>query len=146
VAARNTGDGVYVQGLSDMRRVLKAAEHELAPELTKRLYKAGEGIVAPVARRYAPVGVRSAQYRFGGKDLRDTIRVSAAGLRGASVYSTSVYGGAQNYGGRVGRGGATVLRRSDVSQFMTRAVKDTRLPVAAEVESTLDWLAKRLDS
>lgn len=141
----NTSDAIVVHGLADMQRVLRKAEHELAPQLRQRLKDTGEGIVAPVARRYAPVGVRSAQYRFGGRTLAESIRVSAT-QRGASVYSTAVYGGVQNFGGRVGRNHATVLRRADVSQYMTRAVADTRAPAAAHIEGVLDWLSRELGS
>lgn len=141
----NTGSGVVVQGLADMQRVLRKAESELAPQLKVRLKMAGEKIVAPAARANAPVGVRSQRYRFGGADLKDTIRVTATG-RGASVYSTAVYGGVQNYGGRVGRNHATILARGNVSQYMTRAVASTKVPVSREVEGVLDWLSHELGS
>lgn len=140
---RNTEEGVYVQGLSDMQRVLKKGGNRLAPELRQRLKDVGEGIVAPVARRYAPQGVRSARYRFSGPSLHESIKVGAT-RTGATVYSASIYGGAQNFGGRVGRNHATILRRADVSQYMTRAVRDTAPTTVRHVEGTLDWLAKEL--
>lgn len=141
----NVEGAIVVQGLADMQRVLRKAEHELAPQLRQRLKETGEGIVAPAARRYAPRGVRSARYRFGGRDLSESIRVSAT-QRGASVYSTAIYGGVQNYGGRVGRNHATVLRRADVSGYMTRAVADTRTRATEHVEGVLDWLQHELGS
>lgn len=140
---QNVKEGVVVSGLTDMQRVLKKGGSELGPELKKRLKDVGEGIVAPVARRYAPQGVRSARYRFSGPSLHESIRAGAT-QKGATVYSTSVYGGVQNFGGKVGRNHATLLKRADVSQYMTRAVRETRVPVTRHVEGTLDWLTREL--
>jgi phage gpG-like protein len=76
--------------------------------------------------------------------LRDTIKVSVA-RSSASVYSTSVYGGVQNFGGRVGRNHATLIKRASVSQYMTRAAQTNKERVAREVEGVLDWLAEELE-
>lgn len=135
---RNTEAGVYVQGLSAMQRVLKRSEHELAPELKARLRHQVGGVIAPVARADAPVSGLSHRH------MRDTIKVSVS-LRGASIYSTAVYGGVQNYGGRVGRNRATVLPRAGVSQYMTRAVQSTRPRVEQQVLEVLDWLKHELE-
>lgn len=140
-----TRDGVYVQGLTSMRRVLRESQHTLGPQLQSRLRATGEGIVAPAARRLAPRGERSALYRFAGQSLHESIRTSVT-LRGASVYSTVDWGGVQNYGGRVGRNQATLLRRADVSRYMTRAVAETRPAATRHIEGTLDWLARELGS
>ena len=135
--------GIDVRGLDIMLHGLKTGAAGVAPELRQRLRNAGEGIVAPVARKYAPVGVRSARYRFSGPSLNESIKAGAT-RAGANVYSTSIYGGVQNYGGRVGRNHATVLRRADVSQYMTRAVTDTHVATVRHVEGTLDWLEREL--
>lgn len=134
----NLESGVYAQGLAGIQRVLKRSEHELAPQLKTRLRQGGE-LVVPVAKANAPFGSR---YNFG-TPLRDTIKTSVT-QRGASMYSTSVYGGVQNYGGRVGRNHATVLKRANVSQYMTKAVDSTHVAVVAHVEGTLDWLKREL--
>lgn len=126
-----------------MQRVLKKGGNKLAPELRQRLKDVGEGIVAPVARQYAPRGVRSALYRFSGPSLHESIKTGVT-RTGATVYSANVYGGVQNFGGRVGRNHATILRRADVSGYMTRAVRDTKPATTRHVEGALDWLAKEL--
>lgn len=136
---RNFGEGIAVQGLQDMQRALKKGESELGPQLKKRLKEAGDRIVAPAARAGAPRGTRA----HGGPKLADTIRAGVL-QKGATVYSTSVYGGVQNYGGRVGRNHATVLERGRVSQYMTTAVRETREPVSEHVEGVLDWLQREL--
>ena len=139
----NVTQGVAVSGLKEMQVALKVANNGLDRELDKRMRKAGE-IVAPVARRNAPKGTRSRDYRFSGDVLEDSIRTS--GARGRySVYSTAIYGGVQNYGGRVGRNHATLLTRASVSQYMSKAVVSTRDLVKAEVEGTLDWLTTTLE-
>lgn len=138
----NTSSGVLVQGLDSMQRVLKVANSELAGELRKRL--AGAVEVVHVSARENAAALRDSPYNFG-KPLSQTLKVSVT-QRSASVYSTAVWGGAQNYGGQVGRGGATLLRRDSVSQYMTRAAQTNHVRVAAQVESVLEWLEHELGS
>ncbi len=140
MAFRNVEDGVVVQGLAEMQRALRRAEHDLGPQLKKRLKEAGVQIVAPAARASAPRGTRA----HAGVKLADSIRTGVT-QRGAWVASSAIHGGVQNYGGRVGRNHATVLKRGDVSQYMTGAVKRTQANVTEHVEGVLDWLARELD-
>ncbi len=140
MAFRSVEDGVVVQGLREMQRALKRAESDIGPQLKKRLKEAGADIVAPAARAAAPRGKRA----HAGPRLADSIKTGVT-QRGAWVASSVVYGGVQNYGGRVGRNHATVLTRTSVSQYMTGAVRSTREPVGRHVEEILDWLARELD-
>lgn len=130
----NREAGVYVEGLAAMQRVLFRAGHELGPELRLRL-KAAVEQVRVTAQADAPS--RSGR-------LRASIRVSVT-QRSASLYSTAIYGGVQNYGGKVGRDHATLLKRAEVSQYMTRAAQSNKERVAREVEGVLDWLTHQLE-
>jgi hypothetical protein len=134
----NREAGVYVQGLAAMQRVLARGESELAPELKRRLREGGE-MVRATARQNAPY-----RSNLPGKHLRDTMKVSVT-RTSASVYSTSIYGGVQNFGGRVGHHGATLLRRASVSQYMTRAAQTNKERVAQHIEGVLDWLSDELE-
>lgn len=132
---RNVEEGVVVEGLGPMIRVLARAEHELAPQLRDRLKRGVGGIVLPVARGYAPV--------VSGR-LRGSLKVSVT-QRGASIYSASVYGGAQNYGAWKRDGRGPHIPRDRASHYMTRAVQTTRPRVEQEVLGLLDWLKRELE-
>jgi hypothetical protein len=138
---RNVEEGIVVEGLGPMIRVLHNAEHEIEPELKRRLKQGVGGIVLPVARANAPYG---SKYNFG-TPLRDSLRVSVT-QRGASIFSTKVSGGAINYGAwTTGPGRGPHIKRERASHYMTRAVQSTKPRVEAEVVGLLDWLTHELE-
>lgn len=51
----------------------------------------------------------------------------------------------QDQGGRVGRNHATLLKRSDVSQYMTKAVRDSSPAVEKQVDELLDQLGRNFE-
>lgn len=56
---------------------------------------------------------------------------------GASVYSDAPHSRVQDEGGQVGRNRATLLKRGEVSQYMTRAVRDSNALVSRRLEGLL---------
>ncbi len=118
-----------------MQRALRAIDVGTARELTARIRAVGE-VVKKAAQERAPVG--PGHPGEPGR-LHDSIKVSTM-LKSASVYSTAVYGGVQNVGGRVGRNHATLLRRDMVSGYMNKAVAASEAYVEGEMLGLLDWL------
>lgn len=129
--------GVSVRGFTQLQRALKRIDDGASDELRKRLKDIGAR-VALVAAGNAP--------RDTG-ELQHSIKTGVA-LRGASVYSSAVYGGAINYGafpkaGPEARG--PHIKRANASHYMDRAVVQTEPYVEAEVEKLLDWLTKTFE-
>lgn len=129
--------GAALSGFTEVQRALAEIDNGTAKELRRRLRIVGQDV--------AEVAGRNVSHKTGrhgpGPRLGGSIKVTVS--RGsASVYSTAPHGGAQNVGGRVGRRGATILKRADVSGYMTHAVQSEREHVADELDGLLDWLDK----
>lgn len=65
--------------------------------------------------------------------------------RSVSVYSNLEHSRVQDQGGQVGRHRATLLKRSDVSQYMTKAVRDSSQEVEKQVDELLDQLGRNFE-
>jgi hypothetical protein len=130
-------EGVVVEGFAALQRVLKQIESGAHPELKKRLKVIGDH-VAKTAR--GNVSHKTGRH-FGSPRIESSIKVSVT-ARGASVYSTAPHGGVQNVGGRVGRSHLTVIKRAEVSGYMTKAVQSDREFVQHETEALVQWLLR----
>lgn len=133
--SRSRDQGVALRGFTEIQAVLKAIDSGQAGELRKRLKRVGESVAA-VARENVE---HKTGRHFGSPSLSSGIKVAIT-RNSAAVYSASPHGGVQNFGGRVGRDHLTVIRRADVSHYMTKAVASSRDDVADEMDSLLDWL------
>lgn len=132
--ARTAGaDGAIVtRGLGELSDAL----HRMEGPMVRKLYMRELRAIARDVRDEARGNVRS---RSG--DLSKSIRHSAT-RQGARVFSSLVYSGVQDTGGRVGRGQQTILRRGDVSQYMTRALRDSQPMVSRRLQGLLDTLTR----
>lgn len=130
---RVRNEGVALRGFAELQRALREIDRKQSAELRKRLRNVGQD-VAKVARNNV---THESGRHFGSPAIEDSIRV-AISRNSAAVYSTAPHGGVQNVGGRVGHG--AILKRADVSQYMNRAVAQTREEVARELDGLLDWL------
>jgi hypothetical protein len=126
MASFNTA--ISVQGFAQLSRALRALGDGADKELRRRLKEIGD-VVGLVAAGDAP--------RITG-ELQHSIKSSAV-TRGASVYSTAVYGGAINYGAWTKRGRGPHIRRASASHYMDKAVTQTQPFVEHEAEALLDW-------
>lgn len=137
--------GLVLHGFQQLQNALTRIESKsdfgLEYELQRRLKLIGEKVAET-----APAFVSHKTGRHGeGVTLEDSVQVSVT-KRMASVYSQSVYGGVQQSGGRVGRNHATLLKRSDVSQWMGKAVASERENVREELDGLLDWLVAEFEA
>lgn len=122
--------GVWVDGFEQLYRALRRIEGGISPELRSRLRAIGQ-IVREQASDNAP--------RQSGA-LAGSIKVSVT-QKGASVYSTSEYGGTQNVGGWV-KGRGPHVSRANASRYMSRAVDETRGEVKDEMDELVKWLLR----
>lgn len=127
-------EGILVRGFTEVQRALKRLDAELAGEVRDKLKLIGERVKEVAAGN---VSHKTGRHGNPGPRIEDSIKVGAT-LKQASVYSTSVAAGVQNSGGTVGYG--AVVRREDVSQFMTRAVQSTEGYIEQETQAVIDWL------
>lgn len=130
MAYRNQDYAVQFSGFAQLSRALRRIEDGTYDELRKRLHDIGDR-VALVAAGNAPRGVTG--------ELQHSMKTSVT-LNGASVYSSSIYGGAQNYGAWTQHGRGPHIRRDRASHYMDKAVAATAGYVEAEMEAVLDWL------
>jgi hypothetical protein len=135
-AGGSEGGAVAVQGFDQLQRALRRIEDGTAPELKQRMKLIGEH-VREVAR--GNITHKTGRHDPHVPRLEDSLKVSVT-MRGASIYSTSEAGGAQNVGGRVGRNHATILKRADASHYMDNAVKSETAYVQKEVNEVINWL------
>lgn len=131
---RNAGENnaVAVQGFQQLSRALKRIEDGVYPEFRKKLKEIGD--------RVALVAASNAPRRTG--ELQHSIKTSVT-ERGASVYSTAIYGGAQNFGafphmGKEHRG--PHIKRANASHYMDRAVTQLESWVEQETQAVIDWV------
>lgn len=120
------GASLRVEGLTQLQKALRRTEGDLPRLVTDRLDDIGQ-TVRGRAKANVPAG--------GSGVLRASIAKSRT-LRAVTVYSNVVYARVQDQGGRVGRNHATILGRGNVSQYMTRAVRDS----GGEIERRLEQL------
>lgn len=125
---------VAFSGFAQLSRALRRVEDGVYPEFRQKLRDIGDK-VALVAAGNAP--------RDTG-ELQHSIKTSVT-LSGASVYSSSVYGGAINYGAWTQHGRGPHIRRASASHYMDKAVDETSGYVEAEMEAVLDWLTKTFE-
>lgn len=127
--------GVYLEGLSDLRRALKRVDRELDRSLAKSLREIGK----KVRDRVRAGALRFAQSHTLEKSLRYSVKQKTA-----SIYSDVVYSRVQEYGGRVGHG--AVIRRADAHHYMTEGIAASRRVIDSNLESVLDDLAAAYES
>ena len=133
--AARTGNAIAVQGLAELQRALRRAEGEAPKYLRRGLTEIAKGV-----KRDATANIT---HRTGRHGNEGPIRVrTSVTARGASVYANEVHAIVQDVGGQVGRSRATLLRRDSVSQFMTKAVRNSRPRIEREMEQLLDTLGR----
>jgi hypothetical protein len=141
--------GIVLRGFTDLQRALAdlggRGEFGLDYELSRRLRTVGEKVGRDAA---GYVTHRTGRHGDPGDPrLEDSVKV-AVGRRAASVYSTAVYGGAQNYGAgpKAGWGArGPHIKRADASRWMTRAVDANEAFVAAEMDGLCDWIVREFE-
>ena len=135
MAFKTRDAGIAVRGLGEIQRALKSIDDGTYPELRARLKAIGVEIA-----HAAPGFVRHKTNRHSGiPRIEDSVRVSL-NRNSASIYSIAPHGGVQNVGGRIGRNHATIIKRSDASHYMDKAVASKRGFVEAEFDAVLDWI------
>ena len=132
---------VQMQGFTELNRALQRIEGSrgnfgIEYELQHRLRVVGETVAkaAPqfVTHKTGP----------GTGALEGSVKVSVT-TKAAAVYSTSVYGGAQNSGagpkaGWKARG--PHIQRKNASKWMTRAVESQKAFTEAEMDGLTQWV------
>jgi phage gpG-like protein len=130
----NDNSAIAISGFRELIYALGSIEDEAEAEARKRVREVGE--------RVALVAAGNAPRRTG--ELAHSIKTSV-GVRGASVYSNVVYGGAQNYGAWTQHGRGPHISRTRASHYMDRAVKETAPWVEQEMDSLLDWAQRKFE-
>lgn len=126
------GYTVRLQGYTELVRALRRTDDMVYPYLRRELLDIA-GDVRSVARTY----VKHRTGRHGGPNvprLAPSIR-SGVTTQGASVFSSAPHSIVQDVGGRVGHG--AILKRSEVSHYMTDAVRDSQPYVTRRLEVLL---------
>lgn len=130
--ARDDGLAVRVEGLSDLRRVLRKVDKNLDRSVSQAL----RGVAAEVRQRArAKAPVKSGA-------LRRSIKYSVRPM-GASVYSRLDYAPVHEFGGRVRPKGTPI--RVPRRRYIGRAVKESRRDIDAVTRSLLDNIADEWD-
>lgn len=138
------GYGVVLNGFVELNDALERigggkADFGLEYELQRRLKVVGEKVAAR-APEFVSHNTRSGESN--GPRLEDSVRMNVTKRR-ASVYSTSPYGGAQQYGASPKAGWSARgphIQRRKASKWMSRAVEAESPAVYEEMESLLGWL------
>lgn len=133
--------GIAMHGFAELNRALQRIDggrsnFGIEYELQKRLRTIGETIA-----KTAPRFITHKTGRGNG-ELEGSVKVSVT-TKTASVYSTSVYGGAQNTGAGPKAGWAARgphIRKDKASKWMNKAVASQREFVKEEMDSLLEWL------
>lgn len=143
-------NAVAMIGFEELNRALArisggVGNFGVAYEVQERLRKIGETVAAA-----APQFVTHKTGRHGDPQeprLEDSVRVAVT-AKAATVYSTAIYGGVQNYGGGPHAGwgarGPHVKQR-DASRWMSRAVASQRQYVKDELDGLLDWVVAEFE-
>lgn len=142
--------GLAVQGFSELQRALAVmggrGEFGLDYELKRRLTTIARKVAAT-----APRFVTHTTGRHGDPNeprLEDSVR-TRVGRASVSVYSSAVYGGAQNYGAGPKAGWAARgphIRRDRASRWMSKGLEAELPAVRAETEGLVDWLVREFDA
>ena len=122
--------GVYLEGLTQLRRALGRADRQLGRTFTGSLREIAKDVRQNVR-------ARTDEFKRSG-DLGRSIRYSVR-AKAASVYSDLPYAGVQERGGRVGHG--AIIPRATAHRYMTRGVEDSRRMIEQRLEGVLDDLA-----
>lgn len=138
---------ILMSGFVELQRSLETisskSDFGIEYELQRRLRRIGDKVA-----RDAPAFVTHATGRHGeGMRLEESVRVSVT-KHLAMVYSESVYGGVQNFGGGPKAGWAARgphVRRVNASKWMTRAVQANREYVAGELDGVLDFVKREFE-
>jgi hypothetical protein len=132
--------GIVMSGFTELNRALERigsrGNFGIEYEMQRRLRTVGE-TVAKAAPQFV-----THKTRGGSGQLEGSVRVSVT-TKSASVYSSSVYGGAQNSGAGPKAGWAARgphIRKDKASHWMNRAVASQRAFVQDELEGLLDWV------
>lgn len=80
-----------------------------------------------------------------GPRLAASIRIGV-NQRSVSIYSSAIHAIVQDQGGQVGRHHSTLLKRGEVSQYMTKAVRQTSGEVGSRINRVLDDVAHDFES
>lgn len=121
-------------------RALKRVEGDAAKLLRRELRD-----IADDVKMDAQANVTHKTGRHGGPNvphLGPSIKSSTTGT-GASIYSDAPQAIVQDVGGQVGN--SAILRRADVSHYMTKAVEDARPYVNRRLEELLDEFGREFE-
>ncbi len=143
------GYGVVMHGFVELERALTRIDGPgnfgLDYELNRRIGNVGQSIA-----RVAPSFVTHKTGRHGDPGqprLEDSVKVSVTKRR-ASVYSSSIYGGVQQYGGGPHAGWharGPHVRRDQASKWMSRAVASQQAFIHEELDGLLDWVIREFE-
>lgn len=132
-------EAIAVRGLTGLQRALRRADTETGKRLRRELRD-----IAKDVRDTAQTYVTHRTGRHGGADvprLADSLKVSVT-TTGATVFSEAPHAAVQDQGGRVGRNRATLLKRANVSHYMSNAVRDAQPYVTRRLEELMDELER----
>jgi hypothetical protein len=138
--------GIAMNGFTELNRALQRIDggrgnFGIEYELQHRLRVVGE-TVAKAAPQFV---THKTGHETG--ELEGSVKVSVT-TKSASVYSTSVYGGAQNSGAAPKAGWKARgphIQRKNASKWMSRAVASEREFVKEEMDGLLDWLVEEFN-
>lgn len=130
-----SGDAIVVQGFTELQRALRATEIGVQKEVQARIKVIG----AHVAEAAKGNVSHNTGRHSSDPSIESGMRVSAV-LRGASIYTLAIHGGAQNVGAWKKSGRGPHIKRADASHYMDRAVTSSRAFVEAETQAVLDWI------
>jgi hypothetical protein len=144
------GQGVAMVGFTQINEALQRIDggrgnFGIEYELQRRLRTIGETVA-----KAAPGNITHRTGRHGDESngrLEDSVKVSVT-TRSASVYSTSVYGGAQNVGAgpHAGwRARGPHIKAANASHWMNKTVNSQKAFVEAEMDGLLDWLVDEFE-
>lgn len=123
---------VAVEGLAGLQRALRRVEGSARRDLLRELRA-----IAKTVRDAAKANVSHRSGRHGqGPTIEDSLRISVR-QAGVSVYTDAPHARVQDQGGQVGRDHATLLKRAEVSQYMTRAVRDEQPRMSQRLQGLL---------
>lgn len=117
---------------------MAAIFREASPVLQRALRRRLSEVAEPVrSRAAANVTHKTGRHGNPGPALENTLKIGVSATS-VSIYSNAIHSIVQDQGGRVGRHGATLLRRANVSQYMTRAVQQETPKIQAALEAAID--------
>lgn len=136
-----TNETIVVDGLSQLSRALREADADVAKELRQSL-RTSARVVQEAAK--ANISHRTGRHDPDVPRLADSLKVGV-GATSVSLYSNALHAGVQDQGGKVGRGRLTLLKRSEVSQYMTRATQEKDGAVEDDIRQAVNRGLRALD-